>query len=465
MTRPFRFGIVGEFQSGKSLLINCLLKRSVASVGHGNATTHTVVTYRHSDREYAECIFDDGQVKTVPVEEMNRYDTRTDVSVINVYLKNEILENFILMDIPGFGANEDDTCRAKSVFQNIDFALLVASNDTAIGGSGTTLRNIRTLQKNNIPYYFVLNCTNRNRWRCDDRANEEIARTNIHLFDSHKPLCYPLEENGINIVNFLWYWYSICSDGDELANRPENLSSFDDYGIHPLVKEDVGKESNFNLINGIFDMDNRAFLELRREMKEEMERLKREICPIGTIQAFSYKAIPDGWLLCDGSSLQIDEYPDLFQFIGFTYGSDNGVSFRLPDLRGRFIRGWDSTGNNDQSREFGSVQEDAFQDHGHETGHIKGTTESSGNHSHSLYREEHGGGMGTVFYSLNHEDNCISSSCKRGRVNIPNGGYHSHSFELDINVSSPSNGKSGNVRSATETRPKNIAMLYCIKYI
>lgn len=464
-TRPFRFGIVGEFQSGKSLLVNCLLKRSIASVGHGNATTHTVVNYQFSDKEYAECLFDDGEVKSIPIEEINQYDTRTDVSVINVYLKNEFLESFILMDIPGFGANEADTCIAERVFPEIDFVILVTSNDTAIGGSSATFRDIHILQKNNVPYYLLLNCTNKNRWRCDDHENVNIAKANINLLDSYKPLNYPLQENGINIVNFMWYWYSISDNDDELINRSEYQYSFDEYGINIHVKDDLGKASNFYLIDRIFDMDNRAFLELRREMKEGMERLKREICPIGTIQAFSCKDIPDGWLLCDGSSVQVDKYPDLFRVIGFTFGGNNVESFQLPDLRGRFIRGWDSTGINDESREFGSVQEDAFQSHGHNTEHIKGTTESGGSHSHSLYREEHGGGMGTVFYSLNHEDNCISSNCKKGRVNILKGGYHNHSFDLDVKVSSPSDDKSGSVRFAKETRPKNIAMLYCIKCI
>ena len=52
-----RFGIVGQFQSGKSLLINCLLKRSVATVGVGMATTHTVVNYLFSsDKEYVDDI-------------------------------------------------------------------------------------------------------------------------------------------------------------------------------------------------------------------------------------------------------------------------------------------------------------------------------------------------------------------------------------------------------------------------
>ena len=49
--KPFRIGIIGEFQSGKSLLINCLLRRAVATVGKGVATTQTVVCYRYAEKQ------------------------------------------------------------------------------------------------------------------------------------------------------------------------------------------------------------------------------------------------------------------------------------------------------------------------------------------------------------------------------------------------------------------------------
>ena len=60
--------------------------------------------------------------------------------------------------------------------------------------------------------------------------------------------------------------------------------------------------------------------------------------PLGSIIAFSGNNIPVGFLLCDGSTLNKNEYLDLFNVIGYTYGgSDN--EFKLPDLRERFIQG------------------------------------------------------------------------------------------------------------------------------
>lgn len=42
---------------------------------------------------------------------------------------------------------------------------------------------------------------------------------------------------------------------------------------------------------------------------------------------------PTGWLICDGSALNIVDYPDLYAVIGTNYGGVLGVSFSLPDLR------------------------------------------------------------------------------------------------------------------------------------
>jgi microcystin-dependent protein len=45
-----------------------------------------------------------------------------------------------------------------------------------------------------------------------------------------------------------------------------------------------------------------------------------------------------GWLLCDGRSLLVADYPGLFAAIGYSYGG-SGVNFSLPDLRGRCLVG------------------------------------------------------------------------------------------------------------------------------
>lgn len=71
--------------------------------------------------------------------------------------------------------------------------------------------------------------------------------------------------------------------------------------------------------------------------------------PIGTILPYAGSTAPFGFLFCDGSELQIVQYPQLYDIIGVTY---NGLAplvgfntFRLPDLRGRFALGKDNMFN------------------------------------------------------------------------------------------------------------------------
>lgn len=61
--------------------------------------------------------------------------------------------------------------------------------------------------------------------------------------------------------------------------------------------------------------------------------------PVGSIVAYSNTTIPKNYMLCDGSSLNRVEYADLFAVLSTTYGSDNDTTFKLPDLRNRFIYG------------------------------------------------------------------------------------------------------------------------------
>ncbi|MEQ8704662.1 MAG: tail fiber protein [Phaeodactylibacter sp.] len=65
--------------------------------------------------------------------------------------------------------------------------------------------------------------------------------------------------------------------------------------------------------------------------------------PLGTILPYagSGSSVPDGWLLCDGTSYDDDAYPDLFTLIGYTYGSESG-RFRVPNLNGRVPVGLDN---------------------------------------------------------------------------------------------------------------------------
>lgn len=54
---------------------------------------------------------------------------------------------------------------------------------------------------------------------------------------------------------------------------------------------------------------------------------------LGEIRMFAGTFAPLGWANCDGSTLNIQDYPELASYIGKTYGGDGIVTFCLPNLR------------------------------------------------------------------------------------------------------------------------------------
>jgi microcystin-dependent protein len=149
--------------------------------------------------------------------------------------------------------------------------------------------------------------------------------------------------------------------------------------------------------------------------------------PAGAIMPFAMSTAPAGWLQCDGSAVSRTTYADLFTAIGTTFGDgDESTTFNLPDLRGEFIRGWADDRSVDTGRTFGSSQLDAFQGHFHT---VSGQEE---------FQRQLGTG-GRAF---------------RGTADRT----------LPLVTEPMTDGTNGTPRTAAETRPRNVALMYCIKY-
>jgi len=147
---------------------------------------------------------------------------------------------------------------------------------------------------------------------------------------------------------------------------------------------------------------------------------------VGDVKTVSTSTVPTGFLECDGSAISRTTYADLFAVIGTTYGvGDGSTTFNIPDLRGEFVRGWDNGRGVDTGRSIATAQTDAFQGHWH---NLRG--ESGAN----------GGG---------------------GRVDVQGIGTNAGNDHVQAPVT---DGSSGTPRTASETRPTNVAMMYCIKY-
>ncbi|MBE7439382.1 MAG: phage tail protein [Spirochaetales bacterium] len=133
--------------------------------------------------------------------------------------------------------------------------------------------------------------------------------------------------------------------------------------------------------------------------------------PQGFVGAFMLSACPSGWILADGS---------------------NGT----PDLRGRFIRGRDpgnaTARDPGGDRAAGNAQDDAFQGHWHLLGDAAGNVAT---------------GRSTIGSSGGDEVGAIATP----------------RTELSRAITPTADGTSGAPRTASETRPKNVALIYCMR--
>lgn len=158
----------------------------------------------------------------------------------------------------------------------------------------------------------------------------------------------------------------------------------------------------------------------------------------GTVAHFAAATPPTGWLACTGAAVPRSLYGALFLAIGTTYGAGDGsTTFNLPDLRGEFLRGHDAGRGVDIGRGIGTSQTDQIQNIIGELGF-------------------HGGGIGTALAS--------TSGAFTTSVPQPNQ-FHANSPAAGADSVAVTTFNAGNVvRAGTETRPRNIAMLACIKF-
>ncbi len=116
------------------------------------------------------------------------------------------------------------------------------------------------------------------------------------------------------------------------------------------------------------------------DLNRLVDAVKQALCPTGTILSFAGDTAPPGWVMCDGSSLSRTTYSALFAIVGTRFGAPDSSNFRVPDFRGRFLRGRDNNAGNDPDRAsrtamntggaigdlVGSVQADDFKSHVHD---------------------------------------------------------------------------------------------------
>ena len=77
------------------------------------------------------------------------------------------------------------------------------------------------------------------------------------------------------------------------------------------------------------------------QLRDAIKILLTGAKPLGIVDmwAGAIASLPDNYALCNGATLLVADYPDLFAAIGDSHGGDGVTNFALPDLRDKFVIG------------------------------------------------------------------------------------------------------------------------------
>lgn len=145
---------------------------------------------------------------------------------------------------------------------------------------------------------------------------------------------------------------AVNSNSNENVATSAAVKTAYDKGVEAKSAADNAQRSANDGINRANDANNNANT---RQLKSEL---------VGEVAFFARSTPPSGWLKANGAAVSRTTYAALFDAIGTTFGVGDGrTTFNLPDLRGEFIRGLDDGRNIDGGRGLGTVQVDAIKTH------------------------------------------------------------------------------------------------------
>ena len=157
----------------------------------------------------------------------------------------------------------------------------------------------------------------------------------------------------------------------------------------------------------------------------------------GAVMSFARNSAPTGWLKANGANVSRTTYADLFTAIGTTFGAGDGsTTFGLPDMRGEFPRGWDDGRGVDSGRAFGSAQLDQMQ-------RLEGTF-----------------GGGHLRFSGSTATGSFTIASRAGTSTDNN---NNNGSTWTFNSANSPNARVSATNSG-ETRARNLALLFCIKF-
>lgn len=262
------------------------------------------------------------------------------------------------------------------------------------------------------------------------KVNISDVQDLLNSTDPTKPLS---ANQGRILKGFIDNINTVLNSDDTTLDELQEIVSF--------IKQNKSTLDSLSISNiaGLVDALNNIYLKSETYSKTQVDDILLSVIPAGTVIHFAGSTVPAGFLELNGAELSRTVYADLFAVVGTTGGAGDGsTTFNLRDARGEFIRGWDNGRGVDAGRTIGSYQADAYLNHSH-----TGSTGSQGAHTH------------TYATLSNNVGTSSTTPGGSGAVNATTSTSGAHTHTITVNASTT---------GSTETRPRNIAMMYCIKY-
>lgn len=186
---------------------------------------------------------------------------------------------------------------------------------------------------------------------------------------------------------------------------------------------------------------------------------------VGMVAFFAATAVQTGYLPADGSTVSRTTFAALFAYMGVTFGAGDGsTTFQLPDMRGKFPRAFDNGAGIDPGRVFGSYVVDSIKAHNH------GVNDPA--HNHSLVNPSHS----HTLTDPGHSHGGVYVQLGSGQFMQPSGDYQTSGIPAAatgitlaaattaVSATASTTGITTQNFGTSETAPKNVALLACIKY-
>lgn len=199
--------LTGQYQNGKSTLLNCLLGGFYAVEGGGTVTTKYNAKYRFGDFFDAKLVANNGTISSLPPagDMMSVDDTirqHDDLSRLEISVYSPLLKMMDLLDSPGCGANPEDNRTADAALDQADFIIFVTQKTL---DNESDLDFLSSLSEKGKHFTVVLNCFGAQD-PLSEQAQSVCQEIKAQLDGRHLDRNYvPLSENApVYPVNLLW---------------------------------------------------------------------------------------------------------------------------------------------------------------------------------------------------------------------------------------------------------------------